>query len=474
MLIQISKKSQDVFDSDIDKINNLFNVYSLHQQKIACFFALSGAMCRLYDNSSMLQGHWYNYEDKNTAHLATISRKTADILYSQIWSNNNETIINEDVNDDDFEEFLEVLNQTNMCSAIRGLLKDIVDIGVGFIYVEEISKEPYVHFKVLNPLNIIKHDGKYFHAWYSNDDDKDFNITVLGNKEEAFYYDKHGTKQRSNMKFSNIISFTKDDSFLSIEGAGVQSIGTAKATSKSEVDMHRNVGLVVNPPVIVNEQMITDDNRIELYEGGITKAAARYDTAAGTPIINALADYRNILPELIQLIQFNSGEIEKAYMLDMLTAPDPELRMSAYQIVRNTMFNSILPKMIKLSIEVFNRKKKVKFKEMKMKFNSLSNSAGEAAAMNNFNQFLNAVGSLEQITQGSGLKLHPSNTVDYLIDVLRLKKDMVFSESELKQMYRQIAAEKQAQQAQQQQAQGQVPQAVQQQQALQQQQQRGQ
>lgn len=467
MLDKFLRENQEIKQDEIDKINELHEMYNYHRQRIACFFALSGAKDRLLENFRDLYGNWYSMEDKNTAFLATTSRKTADILYSQIWSNNNETIVFDNIDDDTYDTFIDLLNQTNMCSAIRGVLRDIVDIGVGFIYVEELSEEPYVHFKVLNPLNIFKHDGKYYHSWATDhDDDKNKvnrHITILDPKRAAqvLSHDPYGVPflSKSNMKHENMISFTKDDTFVSLDGAGIQSIGTIKATKKSEDDLHHNASLIVRPPVVVNEQMITDDSQVNLFAGGVTKAAARYDTAAGTPIINALADYRQILPELIQLIQFNTSEIEKAYMLDLLLAGDPQLRMSAYQIVRNTMFNSMLPKMIRLAGEIFNKKRQIKLKPpIKIKFNSLSNSPAEAGAMANFTEFLNAVAALENITQGSGLKLHPNNTIDYLINILRLKKDMVFSEEELKQLYNQIAKQQQAQQQQQQ--------AVQQQQAL--------
>lgn len=474
MLDKFLKQNQGLNKSEIDKINELHELYNYHRQKIASFFALSGAKDRLLENFRDLYGDWYSMEDKNTAFLATTSRKTADILYSQIWSNNNETLILNNIDDSTFDNFIDLLNQTNLCSAIRGILRDIVDIGVGFIYVEELPQEPYVHFKVLNPLNIFKHDGKYYHSWISeNDDSKNkFNrhITILDPKKPAqvLSHDHNGVPflSESNMKYENMLSFTKDDTFVCLDGAGIQSIGTVKATKKSEDNLHQNAGLVVRPPVVVNEQMITDDNQINLFAGGVTKAAARYDTTAGTPIINALADYRQILPELIQLIQFNTAEIDKAYMLDLLLSEDPQLRMSTYQIVRNTMFNTIIPKMIRLSAEILTKKRQIKMSPpIKMKFNSLSNSPAEAGAMGNFTQFLNAIAALENITQGSGLKLHPSNTVEYLINILRLKNDMVFSEQELTAMYNKIAAQKQSQQQQQQ---LQSPQAAQQQQAVQQ------
>lgn len=439
---------------DIDFINRLFNSFYVNQLQMIAFFALSGNVYRFCDTNNLLNANFNPLEDDRTPYLSTISRKTTDILYSQIWSNNNHTIQIDEYEEEDQNKLVALLNNTNFASFLYYFIKDIVDIGVAYAYIEELKEEPYIRYRIINPANILFFDDVYYYAWVSchYTDKRVPMYTVLSKHEKAFSINDKRSKMQSIMQYDNIVAYNTNNDSFSLHGAGISVLGTTKSVEESEEGLYRHAEKLIDPPIVTNAQMIADDNIIDLSAGGVTKAEVRYDTNAGTPIRNSLDDYRSIIPELTQMIQFNTAEIEKAYMLDMLQSEDPSLRMGAYQMQRNILFNELLPKMIHKAIKIFTNKKvfSTDNKTPKIKFKSISSSPWETSLLNNFSQFMQTFANINQLAIGEGEQVDAYRTTKYVAEILNINKNILSTDDELTKYYAARTAQMQQQQQQQQ------------------------
>lgn len=383
--------------------------------------------------------------DERSAYTSNISKKTADILFSSIWTNNNETIDIPNIKPEDRDQFIELLNKTNFCETLYKFVKDIVDIGVAYIYVEELKQAPYLNFYLVNPINMIYYHDTYYYFWRCNKTKKEniydndvveFNTTVLS-KKESYSYDHSGRKVQTSMKYDNIISFIDGESSLSAKGAGITALGAIKSTDDAVAYLNDHVEKVVDPPLIVNSTMVPDDNMVNLEPGGVTRAEAKSE--GGTPVANALGSYASIVPQLMQLVQFSSAEIEKSYMLDMLVSQDQSIRMSTYQTMKQSLYNKIIPTLLNTAAKVLKKKKQFDYSvdELNITYKSMFLSLGETTSLNNFNTFLATFENIEKITGGQGEQLNPFTAMDYLVNILGIRKEILMDKKVVQQQYQQ-------------------------------------
>ncbi len=442
-----SLSAPDVYfavDRFFDKANDI-------RKSMLLFTAFTGQYGRLDDkNGADIYNNYSSELCGENAFLSTTSREAANLTYAQLWSNDNESIVLENVDNDVYDKFIQWLNKTNLSAAISNIIKDYIDYGFCFLYVEETSKDPYIHFKVLNPLSIAwsQHDNAYFHKQFKYNKQKQEwqELIHVVTPEDSYFIDNTGRKAKSTLKFKSFINI-KPDCIFNAAGVGL-SLSQAVCDLQSTVNAwQKHMAMHVQPPVVVNAHTATQDDVIDLEPSGVTKLAEHYAAGStGTPVAMVLDKYHNVLKEIQIYLEQQRNDIQKAYRIDMLQSQDPTIRSSAYQLLRTQLYYVFIPKLVDATAAVFKRRMKLDLgKDYVLKFDTLANNASTASKANNMTEFLNLVGMVEKINGGSGLKLNPSKLIEEIGDILKIDPFVLFSEKDMAGIMHNIAAQNQGQ-----------------------------
>lgn len=428
------------------------------QKYISQFMQYTGQYGRLRDGSNSLMSNGDCYAIEQNAFLSTTATEAANIAFSQLWSNDNESIVLENLNDDQkYDNFITYLNKTSLSAIINLVIRDYINFGFAFVYVEEITTFPYVHFKILNPLSIawLEYNEAYFyHSKYYNKNTKsiEYYVDVI-TQDESYRLFHDGKKSKTDLKYSSIIAI-KPDSMNDINGIGLNILSAMEDLTSAINGYRYHMAMHIKPPIIENAHSIVEDNEIDRRPDGVTRLAEQYsEGSAMNPTALVLDKYHNVLNDMQQYIQMQRSDIQKAYRIDLL---ESQAKDSAFQLLRTHLYYIFVPKLLDVVIDIYKRKMKVDLgKDYILKFDTLANNASTASKANNMTEFLNMVGMVEKIAGAAGLKLNPSKIVEEIGNILKINPFVLLSEEEMTQLLQDIADKKKQNQQQPQPLQGQ-------------------
>lgn len=438
--------------SNRDKYSAIANLFDTNNRTRSCmsmFVEYTGQYGRL-DAAWLNNANFANCDIKENDFLSTTSREAANLTYAQVWSNDNSSIVLENVDNDIYDNFIHWLNKTNLSPALANIIRDYIDFGFAFLYIEETTKDPYINFKVLNPLSIAwtSHDQAYFfkQTKFDSKNNKWQCLLHVITPDASYAIDDTGKQIDSVLKFDSFINI-KPDSVLNADGIGIKLISMVTDLESTISAYRHHMAMHIKPPVLINAHSITEDNEIDLYPSGITRLAEQYGSGSvSPPIAMTLDKYHNVLEEIQVYLQQHRQDIQKAYRIDMLQSPDPTIRSSAFQLLRTQLYYTFMPKLVATTALVFKRKMKLDIgKDYILKFDTLANNASTASKANNMTEFLNLVGMVEKINGGSGLKLNPSKLIEEIGDILKIDPFVLFSEKDMAGIMHNIAAANQGQ-----------------------------
>lgn len=389
-------------------------------------------------------------EDCRSPFLSTISREAANLTYAQLWSNDNESIVLGGVPKDNYDKFITWLNTTNLSVTLSLVIKDYLDFGCAFVYVEEVKEKPYVYFRLINPLCTAwaPRDAAFFYLQNKYDKTtktiKKYVHVIM--PDVSYCLDESGHRRESTLKYSSFLAI-KTDNVDDLDGVGIGLMRTVSDMDCTVRAYRHHMEMMIRPPVILNAHSVTEDAEIDLEPSGVTMSSEHYSGQAQSPIAMVLDKYQNILQDIQVYLEQSRNDIKQAYRLDMLQSPDPRMQSNAFQVIRSQLYYLFIPRMVNVLSKLANRKVDIDLgNDYVLKLDTLANNASTASKANNMTEFLNLVGMIEKVSGGSGLKLNPSKLIEEIGSMLKIDPYVLFSEQDMAHILKQVAAANNAQQ----------------------------
>lgn len=415
------------------KLYYYFDVTRRLKKYVANFLAYTGQYGRLLPFQNEILS-----DISQNSFLATTSVEAANMAYSQLWSNDNSSIVLEKLADSSkYDAFIDWLNTTNLCDAISLVIKDVIDLGYAFIYVEEISTAPYIKYRVLNPMLVAWSEYGDTFVYREHAFDKynkaAKNVFHVLSKDASYSIDDEGIKRKSTMKFSSIVGI-KPDSMYNLQGIGLNLLSTIDELTSITNAYNVHMSMHIKPPIVINAHSITEDSEIDLTPDAVIKLSDHYRSGqTQSPAAMVLDKYHNVLSNISEYLSLKRQDIQKAYRVDMLQAPDPTMRASAFQALRSKLYYVMLPALVSSSVGIYKRKMKIDLgKDYVLKVDTVANNASTASKVGNMSEFLNMVGMMNKMLGGSSYKLDPSLVIEEIGRTLKIDPSILLSTDDMK------------------------------------------